>query len=91
LHEKNRGAYFKTILAYFDGEKTETFEGICKGEITQVPDEKRYQNPKLPYEAIFVPSGKKVRFSRMSKQEKAEISHRAKAVRKFAEWYQNKQ
>jgi XTP/dITP diphosphohydrolase len=87
LHEKSRQAYFKTILCYFDGETCLTFEGICKGEITTEPDEKRYQNMKLPYEAIFIPQGKKQRFCRMSKEEKAEISHRAKAVRKFAQWY----
>ncbi|MEK6843282.1 MAG: non-canonical purine NTP pyrophosphatase [Candidatus Micrarchaeota archaeon] len=91
LMGKNRKAYFKTIVAYFDGKSFKTFEGICRGKITNAPDVKKFQNLKLPYEAIFVPDGKKLRLSRMSKEEKNRFSHRSIAVGKFAEWFLEKQ
>jgi len=37
-----------------------------------------------------VPSGKKVRFCRMTKDEKNAISHRARALRKFGNWFLKK-
>ncbi|MEK6954742.1 MAG: non-canonical purine NTP pyrophosphatase [Candidatus Micrarchaeota archaeon] len=87
LKGKKRGAYFKTIVAYFDGKSVRTFQGICRGKITNAPDSPKFQNPKLPYEAIFIPEGKKVRLSRMGKAQKNEFSHRAIAVRKFGDWF----
>jgi len=90
LKGKNRKAYFRTIVAYYNGKILRTFEGLCKGRITDIPDLPKFQNPKLPYEAIFVPSGKKVRFCRMTKDEKNAISHRARALRKFGNWFLKK-
>ncbi|MFH0971276.1 MAG: non-canonical purine NTP pyrophosphatase [Candidatus Micrarchaeota archaeon] len=87
LEGKKRDAYFKTIVAYFDGKNGKVFEGVCKGNIAQKPDSLKYQSPKLPYEAIFIPEGKRERLSRMGKAEKNSFSHRANAVRKFAVWY----
>ncbi|MBI5225188.1 non-canonical purine NTP pyrophosphatase [Candidatus Micrarchaeota archaeon] len=87
LEGKNRKAHFKTIVAYFDGKTLKTFIGICAGRITGIPDEKKYQNIKLPYEAIFIPDGRKLRLSRTNKTEKHKFSHRSIAVGKFAEWF----
>ncbi len=90
LRGKDRGAHFKTVVAYHDGKNIKTFVGICRGTITKAPDSPAFRNQKLPYEAFFIPEGKAKRISRMDKAEKAEFSHRAKALRKFAAWFLRK-
>ncbi len=90
LERKERAAYFKTVLAFYDGRNLKTFSGICRGEITLTIDAPKFRNPKLPYEAIFKPAGRKARFSRMTKTQKAEISHRANATIAFAKWFTRK-
>ncbi|MFH1750377.1 MAG: non-canonical purine NTP pyrophosphatase [Candidatus Micrarchaeota archaeon] len=90
LAGRRRGAFFKTIVAYYDGKITKTFIGRLKGVITPRPDLPKYQNPKLPYEAIFRPQGSGLRLCRLTKEEKNSISHRGKATRAFAKWYLEK-
>lgn len=87
--KSNRRAHFKTIVAYYDGKTSKTFEGILRGKITLKKDSKKFQNPKLPYEAIFVPINSIRRLSRFTKIEKNRISHRGIAMRKFGKWFLN--
>jgi XTP/dITP diphosphohydrolase len=87
LEGKNRKAHFKTIVAFYDGDELKTFVGICKGKIAEKPDSLQFLNPKLPYEAIFIPDGSDKLLSRYSKEEKNLISHRGKAIRAFGRWY----
>jgi len=86
LEGKNRSAYFKSVVAYCEPKKEPiVFTGICKGRITDRPIGNIVH--RLPYDNIFIPDGDKRAFSQMTKEEKAKYSHRAKAVRAFAEWF----
>lgn len=85
LKEKSdRAAFFETTVAYFDGKQLKTFKGKVKGIILDEPrGEKGFG-----FDPIFSPSGRyPVSFAQMSLEEKNSISHRARAFRKFAEWY----
>lgn len=86
LENKSRKAYFKTALAYCKpNKKLKVFTGICRGRITKKVRGKI--DLELPYDNIFIPEGEKMIFSEMSKRKKERYSHRAKALRKFAEWF----
>ena len=85
---ENRKARFQSAIAYCDSE-TETplvFEGEATGEITE---EERVGIGKssFGFDPIFQPDGSAKTFAEMTLEEKNGFSHRAKAVRKFAEWY----
>ena len=85
---ENRKAVFKAAIAYCENETTPplVFEGISEGEITVA---ERVGNGKsgFGFDPIFQPSGSTKTFAEMTLEEKNGFSHRAKAVRKFAEWY----
>lgn len=86
LEGKDRKAYFKTIVAYCKPRgRPLTFTGICKGRISKKI--MKPITPKVPYDSIFITKGEKRTFSQMTKEEKARYSHRAKAVEKFAKWF----
>lgn len=86
LEGKTRKAYFKTVVAYCrPNDKPIIFTGICKGRIsTKI---RKPVIPKLPYDSIFIAEREKRTFSEMTKEEKAKYSHRAKALEKFAKWF----
>lgn len=79
---ENRQARFRTVVAYIPegGEKAYLFEGICSGEITL---EKRGQAG-FGYDPVFLPQGYDGTFAELGDETKNKISHRAKAVAKFA-------
>jgi XTP/dITP diphosphohydrolase len=85
---ENRKARFKSAIAYCESENTApvVFEGEAEGEITVA---ERVGNGKsgFGFDPIFKPDGSAKTFAEMSLEEKNCFSHRAKAVRKFAEWY----
>lgn len=77
LKDKNRRAYFLTMVAFYDGKNLNVFEGKVNGMVTEkivLPEVH-----KLPYDSIFIPVGHKKTYSQMTPQEKAKTSHRAKA------------
>ena len=82
--KENRRARFRTVVAYIpeDGaeEDVHLFEGICPGEITT---EKRGQAG-FGYDPVFLPQGYDGTFAELGDGTKNKISHRAKAVAKFA-------
>ena len=79
-NEKNRKAYFKTILVYIDENNNRyDFEGIIKGTIT----EKELGKTDFGYDAIFKPEGYEKTFGEMTDVEKNQISHRKNAVIKL--------
>jgi XTP/dITP diphosphohydrolase len=85
---KNRKARFCSVIAYCDNsiDIPVVFEGNVEGDLTyceRVGSDKQG----FGFDPIFQPSGSAKTFSEMTSQEKNEISHRAKAFRKFAEWY----
>ena len=77
--KKNRCANFRTIIALvLDGEE-KLFEGKCKGFISS----SKVGDRGFGYDPIFIPSGFTKTFAEMSRAEKGNISHRAKAVKKL--------
>ncbi len=84
---QNRNATFHSSIVYLDEETDPAvFEGEAKGEITQT---ERVGDGKagFGFDPIFQPSGSEKTFAEMTIEEKNGFSHRANAVRKFAEWY----
>lgn len=85
---EDRNATFRSVISYYDGQ-TETptsFLGESRGEITT--EERRAQGKAgFGFDPIFKPAGSKKTFAEMTIQEKNGYSHRADAIRKFAQWY----
>ncbi|HTA26151.1 MAG TPA: RdgB/HAM1 family non-canonical purine NTP pyrophosphatase [Bacteroidia bacterium] len=80
---ENRSAEFKTVIALVGvGAKPLFFEGVVKGFITK---EKQGRNG-FGYDPVFMPEGQSRTFAEMSLEEKNKLSHRARAVKVFAEW-----
>jgi XTP/dITP diphosphohydrolase len=85
VDEEDRGAEYVSVVAYKDDEKIKTFRGFVRGVIAL---EMRGSNG-FGYDPIFIPSeGDGRTFGQMSAEEKAMISHRARAFRKLGEWLQ---
>lgn len=82
---ENRRAYFKSAVAFCDpGGELKCFQGVVYGKIAR---EARGSGG-FGFDPIFKPDEEPTRtFSEMSIEEKNKFSHRAKALRKFAEWY----
>ncbi len=77
----DRGAYFKSIIAYWDGE-LHVFEGRVDGVITREPR----GSGGFGFDPIFRPSGFDRTFAEMTTDEKNRISHRGRALQRFATW-----
>jgi XTP/dITP diphosphohydrolase len=85
---KDRRAKFRSVIAYCDKNLCEPqcFEGESNGEITLT--ERRLQGKAaFGFDPIFQPDGSSTSFAEMTIEEKNMFSHRAKAIRKFADWY----
>ncbi|MDY5354584.1 non-canonical purine NTP diphosphatase [Bacteroides pyogenes] len=79
---ENRKARFRTAISLiFDG-KEYLFEGIINGEIIK---EKRGDSG-FGYDPIFKPEGYEQTFAELGAEVKNEISHRALAVKKLAQF-----
>lgn len=81
--EKDRGAKYISAVAYRDGDTSVTFTGEVRGVIVH---ECRGTGG-FGYDPIFAPyEGDGRTFGEMTPEEKAKISHRARAFRKLGEW-----
>ena len=80
--KENRKARFRTVIALVCEGKEYIFEGIVEGEILT---EKSGQEG-FGYDPIFSPEGKGISFAEMSAEEKNQISHRGRAVKKLIAW-----
>jgi XTP/dITP diphosphohydrolase len=81
-----RSAYFHSVVAFHSPERNspKCFHGRVEGEITT----KERGNKGFGFDPIFKPKkGSGKTFAEMTTTEKNRLSHRAKALRKFAEWY----
>ena len=82
----NRKAQFRTVIALLEvkGGKVQQhlFEGIVKGEIIR----QRRGGAGFGYDPIFQPEGYTQTFAEMGNDAKNNISHRARAVKKVAEY-----
>ncbi len=85
--KENRQARFRTVIALIELGEDETenvhlFEGIVEGHIST----KRQGNEGFGYDPIFVPEGYEKSFAALGETIKNHISHRARAVKKLAEY-----
>ena len=92
LAEKNnRKARFRTVIALIlkdksrgtGDERRETFEGIVEGHIAH----EKSGAEGFGYDTIFVPDGYNQSFAELGIDIKNQISHRARAVKKLAEYF----
>ncbi|MEM2995526.1 MAG: XTP/dITP diphosphatase [Candidatus Bathyarchaeia archaeon] len=89
-NKENRNAKFQSVIAYHSQELKEPliFKGEVPGRITR---EKHRGNSGFGFDPIFEPLGGNGKtFAEMTVEEKNRFSHRAKALKKFAEWYSGK-
>jgi XTP/dITP diphosphohydrolase len=85
----DRHAKFQSVIAYCDDQnpcEPLCFCGEVKGEITTA---QRIEQGKsgFGFDPIFQPDGSSKTFAEMTIAQKNACSHRAMAIRKFAEWY----
>ncbi|MFR9523346.1 MAG: RdgB/HAM1 family non-canonical purine NTP pyrophosphatase [Rikenellaceae bacterium] len=77
----SRRARFRTVIALLQGGEEFLFEGVVEGEIT-----KEHSGAEgFGYDPIFRPEGRECTFAQMTTDEKNQISHRARAVKKLVE------
>jgi len=80
LKQKNdRTARFKTVVALYHQGEISTFEGVCKGEITEF----RNGTGGFGYDPIFKPVGYSQTFAELPLAKKNQIGHRGKAITKL--------
>ena len=87
----NRKARFRTVIALIlkdksrgtGDERRETFEGIVEGHIAH----EKSGVEGFGYDPIFVPDGYNQSFAELGIDIKNQISHRARAVKKLAEYF----
>jgi XTP/dITP diphosphohydrolase len=85
---ENRKARFQSVIAYYSAELKSPicFKGEALGEITK--EERRGKRESgFGFDPIFKPAESNKTFAEMTTVEKNKYSHRAQALRKFAEWY----
>jgi XTP/dITP diphosphohydrolase len=87
---KARSARFESVVAHFSAELESPvcFHGEVLGEIAE---EERKGNSRFGFgfDPIFKPAKSSKTFAEMTIAQKNEHSHRARALRKFAEWYKS--
>jgi XTP/dITP diphosphohydrolase len=76
---EDRSASFRSLVAFFDGNSLQLFEGKVAGKISE-----KIAQGGWGYDPIFVPEGADVTFAELSN--KNDYSHRRKALEKFAGW-----
>lgn len=86
-----RKARFRTVIAYHSPKIRSPicFEGEITGEIVK-KEKPTVLTSGFGFDPIFKPNNSNKTFGEMSIAEKNQLSHRARAIRKFAEWYKKK-
>lgn len=78
-----RNAEFLSMITYCDKKITKSFEGRIEGKISENP-----KGDGWGYDPIFVPKNSSKTFAQI--KNKNELSHRYRALKKFASWYLRK-
>jgi len=78
----DRRALFRTVIALINDGTENFFEGVIYGTIAEEP---RGLNG-FGYDSVFIPKDNVKTFSEMTDNEKNQISHRAIAVKKLADY-----
>ena len=81
-NNNNRKARFRTVIALIINGKVTTFDGIVNGEIIR----ERRGGEGFGYDPIFQPDGYNQTFAALGTDIKNQISHRARATQKLAEY-----
>ena len=79
----DRSAQFRTVVALILNGQEDLFEGIVTGRIAT---ERHYGESGFGYDPLFIPDGFTETFSQMSPENKNQVSHRGRAVRKLADY-----
>ena len=79
---ENRRARFRTVISLILGGEEHLFEGVVEGRI--IDRETRHEG--FGFDPLFIPDGFAKTFAEMTTDEKNAVSHRARAVRKLAEF-----
>ncbi len=80
--EENRRARFRTVISLKLGDDQHYFEGVCEGEITR----EMHGSEGFGYDPIFKPVESDLTFAQMSMEDKGDISHRGRAVKKLIDF-----
>lgn len=80
LLANNRQAKFVSIISFYDKNNTKSFEAKVDGRIS-----KTQQGNGWGYDPIFIPRSSTKTFAELT--DKNKLSHRYKALKKFASWY----
>jgi XTP/dITP diphosphohydrolase len=85
--QTNRYAQFQSVIAYLDSNQYEPqcFFGESKGAITKTARTEQGKSG-FGFDPIFLPERSSKTFAEMTIEEKNVYSHRAMAIRKFADW-----
>ncbi|MGB0838251.1 MAG: non-canonical purine NTP diphosphatase [Flavobacteriaceae bacterium] len=81
---ENRRAQFRTVIALVSQDRKDLFEGICEGSILK----EKQGIEGFGYDPIFQPKGFKTSFAQMSMDQKGEISHRGRAIKKLVQHFE---
>lgn len=81
-NNNNRKAQFRTVIALLINGKLHEFEGKVEGHI----DTEKHGSEGFGYDPLFIPEGYDKSFAQLGENIKNQISHRARAVRKLADY-----
>lgn len=82
LRHRDRRAYFRTVAGLGRGRRRWAFVGEVEGTIARTPR----GSQGFGYDPIFVPKGSTRTFAQIPREEKNQLSHRARAVRQVGEF-----
>lgn len=83
IADEQRGAQYRAVIAFYHPEKRKvwTVEGVCRGFITKEPQ----GEGGFGYDPVFFSVDLGKTFGEASREEKASVSHRGRALRKMQE------
>ena len=82
VEEGDRSCRFRCVLALVGDGVEETFSGSCEGTLLF----ERRGSGGFGYDPLFLPNESESTFAEISLDEKAKISHRARALSKLIDW-----
>ena len=90
----NRKARFRTVISLIQMEggnpvcsREYRFEGVVEGHIAY----EKHGTEGFGYDPVFIPDGYDKSFAELGEEVKNKISHRARAVKKLADWLNNEE
>jgi XTP/dITP diphosphohydrolase len=82
IPDQDRTCRFRCVLALVGEGIEETFSGACEGKLLY----ERQGTGGFGYDPLFLPDESESTFAEISLDEKAKISHRARALTKLIDW-----